>query len=168
MPPRPKPILARIARKIKTPADMTEETILQEIAGWDGPNSRKPHWIWGGHTPIAGNPMIWNGAQPEQVCRVIFAAIYGQPLLSSWRMTRVCEEPRCMSPFHRQPKASRGPDGYVEKLHVHNQAGSRETVDDLVKLLRAGWTFEKLINNGKDLNMVVDASMIFDEETQGA
>jgi hypothetical protein len=73
-----------------------------------------------------------------------------------------------VSPFHRQPKATRGPDGYVEKLPVHSQAGSRETVDDLVKLLRAGWTFEKLINQGKDFDMVVDANIIFDEETQGA
>ena len=161
MPPRPKPILARIARKIQSPAGMTEETILQEITGWDGPAHRKPHWIWGDHTVTSGIPMIWNGTQPEQVCRVIFAAIYDQPLRPSWLMTRVCEEPRCVSPFHRQPKAIRGPDGYVEKLP---RVETRETVDDLVKLLRAGWTFEKLIEQGKDLTMVVEADMIFNAE----
>jgi hypothetical protein len=73
-----------------------------------------------------------------------------------------------VSPFHRQPKATRGPDGFVEKLPVHNQAESRETVDDLVKLLRAGWTFEKLIEQGKELTMVVDASMIFEGDAQEA
>lgn len=92
---------------------------------------------------------------------MLFAVIYNRPLISSWRMDRVCNELHCVSPFHRQPKAVRGPDRYVEKLPGLE---TRETVDDLVKLLRAGWTFEKLIDNGKDLNMVVDACMIFDEE----
>jgi hypothetical protein len=73
-----------------------------------------------------------------------------------------------VSPFHRQPQAVRGPDGYVEKLPDHNRAESSETVDDLVKLFRAGWDFEKLINQGKDFNMVVDANIIYDAETQGA
>ena len=161
MSPRSTPTLARIARLIVTPAGMTEEMILQEIAGWDGPANGKPHWIWGGKTRRDEKPMVWNGTQPEHVCRVIFAAIYNQPLRRSWLMTRVCEEPSCVSPFHRQPKATRGPDGYVEKLPG---VATRETVDDLVKLLRAGWSFEKLIEQGKDLTTVVDASMIYDEE----
>ena len=168
MPPRPKPILARIANKIKNPAGMTEDSLVSELASWAGPAYDKPHWIWGGHTHLTGVSTIWNDTQPDQVCRVIFTAIYGRPLLPSWRITRTCEEPRCVSPFHRQPQAVRGPDGYVEKLPDHNRAESSETVDDLVKLFRAGWDFEKLINQGKDFNMVVDANIIYDAETQGA
>lgn len=168
MNPRSKTPLARIARKLVTPAGMTEEFLVTELASWAAPINDKPHWLWGGHSSAKGIPMIWNGTQPEQVCRVLFAAIYGRPLLSSWRITGVCGEPRCVSPYHRQPQAVRGSDGYVEKLPDHNRAESSETVDDLVKLLRAGWTFEKLIDQGKDFNMVVDASMIFEGDVQEA
>lgn len=146
---------------IVSPADMTEESLASELANWAGPLSYKPHWIWGGHTTPKGMAMVWNGAKSEQVCRVLFAVIYNRPLISSWRMERVCDELNCVSPFHRRPKATRGADGFVEKLPVLE---SPDTVADLVKLLRAGWTFEKLIEQGKDLNMVVDASVILDEE----
>ena len=43
MPPRPKPILARIAKKIQTPPGMTEDMIVQAITGWSGPAYDKPH-----------------------------------------------------------------------------------------------------------------------------
>jgi hypothetical protein len=159
-----KPLLARIAHKLVAPVGMTEESLATELASWTGPINDKPHWLWGGHATPKGIPMVWNGTQSEQVCRVLFAAIYGRPLLSSWRIVGVCGESLCVSPFHRQPQAVRGPDGYVEKLPDHNRAESSETVDDLVKLFRAGWDFEKLINQGKDFNMVVDANMIYDAE----
>ena len=168
MPTRSKTPLARIAHKLVAPTGMTEESLATELASWAGPINDKPHWLWGGYATVKGMAMVRNNGQPEQVCRVLFAAIYGHPLLPSWRITRVCGEPLCVSPFHRQPKATRGSDGFVEKLPDHNRAESSETVDDLVKLFRAGWDFEKLINQGKDFNMVVDANIIFDEETQGA
>ena len=161
MPPRPKPPLARIAPMIVSPAGMTEESLASELASWAGPLSYKPHWIWGGHTTPKGMAMVWNGAQSEQVCRVLFAVIYNRPLISSWRMERICDELHCVSPFHRRPKSTRGADGFVEKLPGLE---TRETVDDLVKLFRAGWDFKKLIDQGKDFNMVVDANIIFDEE----
>jgi hypothetical protein len=65
MPPRPRPILARIAHKIQTPPGMTEDMIVQAIAGWSGPAYDKPHWIWGDDTIRAGIPMVWNGTRPE-------------------------------------------------------------------------------------------------------
>lgn len=86
---KPQKLIPRLARLLKVP----EQDIL------DFCSTRKSEADWT-KPCIEGPPRIWHHGRPQPAGRVMYEAVYGEPIPADMRSRRVCMMPECAQPHH--------------------------------------------------------------------